>query len=170
MNLHLPLPEWAESGWPGGTREAIRLDILEQHQCSHILERPSSLGTLVPDTFTLCPKGLHIASPLKPAFGKSWSLLSWPGQNISISESVMLGKSLPFSGAGALKTFPPPFPLCFMCSERMSVKLDLELLQSQTGKASGCSSPAEIVPIQYLSVFLLQDLPSIYSLPNPQMF
>ena len=90
MNLHLPLPEWAESGWPGGTREAIRLDILEQHQCSHILERPSSLGTLVPDTFTLCPKGLHIASPLKPAFGKSWSLLSWPGQNTSISESVML--------------------------------------------------------------------------------
>lgn len=90
MNLHLPLPEWAKSGCPGGTREAIWLDILEQHQCSHVLERPSSLGTLVPDTFMLCPKGLHAASPLKPAFGKSWSLLSWPGQNTSISESVML--------------------------------------------------------------------------------
>ena len=119
----------------------------EQHQCSHVPERPNSLGTLVPDTFMLCPKDLHIASPLKPAFGKSWFLLPWPGQNTSILESMMLQKSHPSSEVGALKPFSPPFPLCFMCSERMSVKLDLEFLQSYTGKASGCSSPAEIVPI-----------------------
>lgn len=73
----------------------------------------------------LCPKGLDTASPLKPAFGKSWPLLAWPEhKHLGISDAT---KSLPSSEVVAVKTFSPPFPLCFMCSERMSVKLDLEL-------------------------------------------
>lgn len=145
------------------------LGMLQQPQCSHVPKRPHCQGTLVSGTFMLYAKGLDSASPLKPAFAKSWPSLAWPGQNTSIQE-MMLHRSLPSLKVAALKTFSPPVPLCFTSSERMSVKLDLELLQSQTGKASGFLPLAEIVPIQYISKFLLKGLPSIQSLPNQQMF